>query len=173
MGTGLGPVLKRRGRVPDAGLVGLQNPRGGPGRIRSLAAQLGIETQRNLRRYAQEANIRPVVREVSEEALRMLDAYINRTDELHPWSTELLAQAFTGAAESMPDVGDRVPIPDFEESSFAAEVRGAVLQRMRDAGREAAENQIAEAVHRASVATRVAKMLGFFDIPGDLIDQRF
>ena len=124
------------------------------------ATRLGVSVQRNLRLYAQEADILPVVRAVSEEALRMLDAYINRTDELHPWSTELLAQAFSATSEPMPPVGAKVPIPDLNESTIARSTRDSIGERLREAAEYATENQIRLAETRAQARRRVLASLG-------------
>lgn len=171
-GVGLEPVLEQGGRAPSAGLDGLKNAHGGPDRIEQLGRTVGARTQHNLEVFRAEASIRPVVREVSEEALRMLDAYLNRTDQLHPMSTEMLAQAFTGAGERMPATGEPVPIVDFDEPSSLETAREAGMRRWREAADRAAALQIEAFAARRGTAERVASELGFFELRGALIDQR-
>jgi hypothetical protein len=171
-GVGLEPVLEQGGRAPKAGLDPLLTAHGSPDRIHQLGRDLARATQANLALYRSEADIRPTVREVSEEALRMLDAYINRTDELHPFSTELLAQGFTGAGERLPPVGAKVPIPETGEAGYAIEARDAVLARQTEAARSAAAQQVDLYETRAQVAESAALDFGAAEIRGTLIDQR-
>ncbi len=169
-GVGLEPVLEQGGRAPKAGLDPLKNSHGGPGRLAELGRDMAQGQYENRRRFAAEPGQLPGVRAVVREALRMLDAYLNRTDELHPMSTELLARAFSRADEGLPEVGDRVPIPWHREgtSALVALDQG----RPAEAARAAGSAQVSTYERRTDTAVRAALSVGAAQIRGTIIDQR-
>lgn len=169
-GVGLERVLEQGGRAPKAGLDALKNRYGGPDRIDELAREAAARRQGRLAATRAEAEVVPV-QAVSEEALRMLDAYINRTDELHPFSTELLAQSFSSVAGGMPPVGARVPIPKTGAVSLP-ELSLASESPARVAAEEAVESQLRSAEASRRAAEQVAQGMGFYEARGTLIDQR-
>lgn len=168
-GQGLAPVLAQGGRAPPAGLSTLQNAHGGPDRIQSLSRELAVATQENRQNFASEVDVVPL-HEVTAEALRMLDAYLNRTDELHPMSRELLARGFTDYNERFPAPGEKVPLVD--PPAPRSEHHEAPLALLRGAAEGSGVSQVRLSAERQLVAERMAATLGWEDVRGTLIDQR-
>lgn len=168
-GQGLAPVLEQGGRAPKPGVSSLKNAHGGPDRIAALSRRLAVATRSKLGASAVEVDVTPI-QEVSAEALRMLDAYLNRTDELHPMSRELLARAFTDLDEPMPEPGEKVPMVDLPPVPDGP--RDRVMARLRAAAEGSGASQVAFFAERQATAERLSSGLGWEDVRGVLIDQR-
>lgn len=165
-------ALSQGGRAPHAGLPSLLNRYGGPDRVDELAKELHRDLHRNLETFRATASNTPTLEDLSNEAIRMLDAYINRTDELHPFSTELLAQGMTSNSERMPSVGEQVSAPDQTQIVLPGDPE-AGLAPWRAAAEHAVENQVEFRQTQMAVATRAIEGLGLDQVRGRLIDQRF